>query len=55
MVEARSGRAVEANSKGETVWEWISERMDGTHVPEVLEATRYNLDPETVANWTCGG
>ncbi len=55
MVESRSGRAVEANPEGETVWEWISERMDGTHVPEVLEATRYDLDPETVASWTCGG
>jgi hypothetical protein len=52
-VESRSGRALEANPAGETVWEWYSERMDGTHVPEVLEATRYDISPETVAGWTC--
>ncbi len=54
-VEARAGRALEANPAGETVWEWVSERLDGTHVPEVLEATRYDLSPETVASWKCGG
>lgn len=52
-VESRSGRALEANQAGETVWEWYSERMDGTHVPEVLEATRYDLSRETVAGWAC--
>ena len=53
-VESRSGRALEANPAGETVWEWYSERLDGTHVPEVLEASRYdNITAETVAGWTC--
>ena len=52
-VESRAVRAFEANPAGEAVWEWVSDRMDGSHVPEVLEATRYVLTPEAVAGWNC--
>jgi hypothetical protein len=53
MVEARAGRALEAAPDGTTVWEWVSERYDEDRVPEVMEATRYDIGSDQILSWGC--
>jgi Arylsulfotransferase (ASST) len=55
ITSAREGRAFEATPEGEIVWEWASPKFEGTHVPEIMEATRYDIPVETIAGWTCPG
>lgn len=55
LTEARSGRALEVGSDGAPVWEWVIERFDASRIPEVMEATRYPIDPASVAKWDCSG
>lgn len=53
LAEGYAGRAVEVDSKGETVWEWVAPAYDENSVPEVTEATRYGLTPEEISRWPC--
>ncbi|MCB2128976.1 MAG: hypothetical protein KDE03_07820 [Rhodobacteraceae bacterium] len=53
MPQARKGHALEVTADGLPVREWAIERYDATHVPEVMEATRYPYTAETVAGWSC--
>ena len=52
---AREGRALEVTAAGKTVWEWIAPLYGSDRVPEVMEATRYDIPAETIAGWTCPG
>ena len=52
---AREGRALEVTAQGDTVWEWVTPRYGTEDIPEVLEATRYDIPAETIAGWTCEG
>jgi len=53
ITEAGAGRVFEIDPAGRTVWEWIQRPFDADTVPEVLEGTRYPLQPEEVAAWPC--
>ncbi|MFW6192823.1 MAG: arylsulfotransferase family protein [Gemmatimonadota bacterium] len=54
LVEADAGRVVEvAPDDGRTVWEWVAEPYDETHVPGVANAVRHDLTREDVAEWPC--
>lgn len=53
LTEARTGRVIEVDPSGRTVWEWINKPSDD-RVAEVAEGTRYALTPEQVAQWPCG-
>lgn len=50
---AREGRALEVTDDGKTVWEWVAPATAAGYVPEVMEATRYDISPEVIAGWTC--
>jgi Arylsulfotransferase (ASST) len=50
---SREGRALEVTATGDTVWEWISPLYGSDRVPEVMEATRYDIPEATIAGWTC--
>ncbi len=53
LTEAQAGRAVEVNSEGRTVWEWIHKPTDNSKVPSVTKATRHDLTREEIASWPC--
>jgi hypothetical protein len=53
IAEAHAGRALEVTPDGKTVWEWVNERYDEKRIPEVLEATRYDIGPDEIASWGC--
>lgn len=50
---AREGRALEVTPRGETVWEWVAQATSAGYVPEVMEATRYDISPAAIGKWTC--
>ncbi len=50
---AREGRALEVTPRSETVWEWGAQTTAAGYVPEIMEATRYDLSPADIAKWTC--
>ncbi|MFC1597319.1 arylsulfotransferase family protein [Planctomycetota bacterium] len=51
ITEATAGRALEVDSEGRLLWEWINEPYNDKYVAEVMEATRYNLTAEQVSTW----
>lgn len=53
LAEADAGRVVEVAPDGRTVWEWIAEPYDETHVPGVSNAVRHDLSRAEVAAWPC--
>jgi len=53
LTETESGRVVEVDSAGHTVWEWVHEPYSESRVPEVTQASRHDLSPRTVASWPC--
>lgn len=53
LTESKAGRVVEVTAEGRTVWEWVHAPYDKDHVPEVTEATRYDLTQKEVESWTC--
>ena len=53
LTETESGRVVEVDSTGRTVWEWIHAPYTESRVPEVTQAHRYDLSREEVASWPC--
>ena len=53
LTEAVAGRAVEVDSSGQSVWEWIHRPTDDSQVPAVTKATRHDLTREEVASWPC--
>ena len=53
LTEGVTGRVIETDSSGRTVWEWIHAPYDETHSVEVTEASRYWYPRESVANWPC--
>lgn len=52
LTEAQAGRVVEVASNGAPVWEWVR-APDGSRVPQVLDAARYDLTEEKVSGWSC--
>lgn len=55
VTEATAGRVFEVSPDGDTVWEWVGAQFGDGLVPEVSEGSRYDLDGQTVATWTCSG
>lgn len=53
LTETESGRVVEVDSAGRTVWEWIHQPYNTSRVPEVTQGSRQNLSREQVAAWSC--
>ena len=54
LTESAAGRAVEVDSEGRTVWEWIHAPFNNSSmVPVVTKATRHELTREEVASWPC--
>ena len=53
LTESQSGRVVEVNPDGETVWEWVHQPYDDSRVPAVTKAQRYPLSSSNVASWPC--
>lgn len=53
LTEARAGRVLEVTPAGRTVWQWLAPPHDSTHIFEVGEGTRYDLDPAAVTRWPC--
>lgn len=53
LTVAREGRALEVTSDGQTVWEWGAAQTAAGYVPEIMEATRYDISPEVIAGWAC--
>jgi hypothetical protein len=53
LAETASGRVVEVDSTGRTVWEWIHRPYSESRVPEVTQASRRALTPADVAAWPC--
>jgi hypothetical protein len=54
LTEAQAGRVVEVAPTGETVWAW-RQTPHGARVPQILDAARYDLSPDEVRGWECGG
>lgn len=55
ITESTGARVFEIDAEGRTIWEWGHQpcELEGTTlVSEVLEGTRYVLDPGVVAGWT---
>lgn len=53
LTESQAGRVLEVTAAGRTVWEWVAPPYDSTRVPEVTDATRYDLEPQEVSAWPC--
>ncbi len=53
LTETASGRVVEVDSTGRTVWEWIHTPYSASQVPEVTQASRRDLTLDEVAAWPC--
>lgn len=53
IAETHTGRVVEVDSDGQTVWEWIHPETESGEVPSVTKAVRYNLTTEEVSSWSC--
>ena len=53
LAETESGRVVEVDSTGRTVWEWIHPPYDEPRVPEIRQAVRHDLSLRDVAVWPC--
>ena len=53
LTENHSGRVVEVAPDGQTVWEWVHDDPQGSMVPAVQEATRYNLTADEINSWPC--
>lgn len=52
LTEVTRGRALEVDPKGRTTWEWVQQPVrEGKKVFEVMEASWYPYDPETVRAW----
>lgn len=52
LTETKTGRVLEVDEDGSTVWEWIHEPHDG-HAIEVVRATRHDLTEREVESWEC--
>ncbi len=52
LTEAQSGRVVEVDPEGRTVWEWAYRPIEG-QIASVSKATRHDLAREKVASWSC--
>ena len=53
LAETESGRVVEVDSTGRTVWEWVHPSYDEPRVPEIRQAVRHDLSLKDVAVWPC--
>lgn len=53
LTESTAGRVIEVTRDGRLVWEWIQPSYNGTRVPVVYWAERYNLSREEVSPWPC--
>ena len=53
MAETKTGRLLEVDSSGRSVWEWVHPAYDGM-VSEVTRVTRHDLTGREVADWKCG-
>lgn len=53
LTESQAGRAVEVTPNGRTVWDWVAPSYNDRGVPQVTEATRYDMTREDVAAWPC--
>ena len=53
LTETKTGRVVEVDRRGRTVWEWVHQPIDESRVPSVTEAARYDLTRGEVASWPC--
>ncbi len=58
ITEAQAGRVLEVSAESDLVWEWVNSPYseggeESEFVAEILEGTRYNLDPETINGWNC--
>jgi len=53
LSETTTGRAVEVDTRGRLVWEWIQTPVDRSTVPSVTKATRTDLTRKEVASWAC--
>lgn len=53
LTEGRTGRLVEVAPDGSTLWEWFQEPYSQSLSIELIEGTRYDLDPARVASWDC--
>ncbi len=52
LTEAQGGRVLEVDPAGALVWEWVKEpESDGEVVAEVMEGTRYAVEPAEVRAW----
>jgi hypothetical protein len=53
IAEPYGGKVFEITSDGDVIWEWINKPNNDNRVAEVMEATRYDISAEQVANWAC--
>ena len=53
IAEPYGGKVFETTSDGDVIWEWINKPNNDNRVAEVMEATRYDISAEQVANWAC--
>lgn len=53
LAETQTGRVVEVDSTGRTVWEWVQPPYNRSKVPAVTKAARHDLTREDVAAWPC--
>ena len=53
LTETHAARVVEVTADGRTVWDWVATPRSKSAVPEVPDATRYELTPEEIDGWPC--
>jgi hypothetical protein len=53
LTESETGRVLEVDSEGRTLWEWVAEPHGDSQVPSVSESRRVDTSREDVTNWPC--
>jgi hypothetical protein len=53
LTETNAGRALEVDSTGEAVWEWIHSPYENSQVPAITNAHRTGLSRDETASWDC--
>lgn len=53
LTESETGRVIEVDSDGRTLWEWITEPHGDSQVPSVSESMRVDTSREDVTDWPC--
>lgn len=53
ITESMAARILEVDQGGRIIWEWVHQPYDDEMVPQVMEGTKYDIEPEVISGWQC--